>query len=104
MSLQSEGRNMRVTSSVIISLVLTATISFALPVAIAGMVFGIAFVLSLLPGLEAIGQETISYIFSFLAVFGNGKAIGGLVTLGLVSSFVGVMLDLSNAYRYQSMR
>lgn len=95
---------MRVASSIIFSLVLTSTISFTIPVAITGFVFGVAFVVSLIPGLVSFGHQAMSCVFDFLAVFGNDNPIWGLITLGLVSAFVGFILDLSNAYRYQSTR
>ncbi len=95
---------MRVVPSIALSLVLTATISFTVPLAVTGFVFGTAFVVSLIPGLVALGHQAMDLIFEFLAVFGNGKPLGGIVTLGLVSTFVGLILDLSNTYRYQSMR
>ncbi len=95
---------MRIAPSILFSLVLTATISFTIPIIVAGLVLGMAFTISLIPGLVTFGHHVVTMIFEFLAVFGNGNPIGGVVTLGLVSAFVGLILDLSNAYRYQSMR
>jgi hypothetical protein len=95
---------MRVASSFIVSLVLTATVSFALPVITIGLVFGIAILICLIPGLTVFGHQGVESILGFLAVFGTGKPVTGVVTLGLASTFVGVLFDLFNIYWYQSLR
>lgn len=95
---------MRVASSFIVSLVLTATVSFALPVIVIGMIFALAIALSLIPGLMMFGHQSVASILDFLAVFGTGRPVTGVVTLGLASTFVGVLFDLFNIYWYQSLR
>lgn len=95
---------MRVASSLVISLVLTATVSFALPVLTIGIIFGLAILIRLVPGLMMFGHQFIEALLSFLAVFGTGKPVTGVVTLGLASTFVGVLFDLFNIYWYQSLR
>ena len=95
---------MRVASSFIVSLVLTATISFSIPVAIVGLALGLAIIIGLIPGFMVFGHQTVSGILEFLAVFGTGKPVAGAITLGLASSFVGVLFDLFNIYRFQSLR
>jgi hypothetical protein len=95
---------MRVASSFIVSLVLTATVSFALPVLTIGLVFGLAILICLIPGLTVFGHQAIDAILDFLAVFGTGKPVTGVVTLGLASTVVGVLFDLFNIYCYQSLR
>ena len=96
--------NMKIPSGFIISLILTAVFSFAIPVTIVGLVFGLAVVVSLIPGFAVFGHEAANGLLEFLAVFGTGKPIAGVFTLGLTSSFVGVLFDLFNIYRYQSLR
>lgn len=95
---------MRFPSSFVVSLVLTATISFAIPVAIVGLVFGLAIIFSITPGFVGFGQQALNSILEFLATFGTGKPVAGMVTLGLACSFVGILFDLFNTYRYQSLR
>lgn len=95
---------MRVPSSFIISLVLTATVSFAIPVLTIGMIFGLAILIRLVPGLMTFGHQSVEAILGFLAAFGTGKPVTGVVTLGLASTFVGVLFDLFNIYWYQSLR
>ena len=95
---------MRFPSSFLISLILTATISFAIPVAIVGLVLGLAMIVSITPGFVGFGQQAFGSILEFLATFGTGKPVTGMVTLGLACSFVGILFDLFNTYRYQSLR
>ena len=95
---------MRVASNLIISLILTATVSFAIPMTIAGFFLGSAFLIGLIPGLGLFGHEATTEVLKFLAVFGSGKPFSGILTLGLASSFVGVLFDIFNIYRFQSLR
>jgi hypothetical protein len=43
-------------------------------------------------------------MLNFLAVFGDGKPLQGLITLGITVSIAGILLDILNFYRYQSLR
>ena len=97
-------KTMRIASNLITSLILTTIASFAIPITLAGLFFGSAFLVGLIPGLEIFGHEAISEILKFLAVFGSGKPFAGILILGLASSFVGVLFDLFNTYRFQSLR
>ena len=94
---------MRVASSLIVSLILTTIISFVIPVAIVGLILGVATLISLIPGLTIFGHQAVNCIVEFLAVFGTGNPLSGVITLGLVSSFVGALFDLFNIYRFQSL-
>ncbi len=97
-------KSMRVASSFIISLILTTTVSFIMPITVVGLFFGSAFLIGLVPGLGSFGHESTTEILKFLAIFGNGKPFSGILTLGLASSFVGALFDLFNNYRFQSLR
>ncbi len=91
-------------SNFLLSLILAALMSFAAPVVLVGGILGILFTASYLPGLVELGKEGAIQVFNFLAVFGNGKPLQGMLTLGLTVSIVGILLDLLNFYRYQSLR
>ena len=65
---------------------------------------GLAILISLIPGSIEFGNQAVASILEFLAVFGSGKPVSGVVTLGLACSFVGVLFDLFNIYRFQSLR
>ena len=91
-------------SNFLLSLILAALMSFAAPVVLVGGILGILFTASYLPGLVELGKEGAIQVLNFLAVFGNGKPLQGMLTLGLTVSIVGILLDLLNFYRYQSLR
>ena len=78
--------------------------SFAIPVLLFGAVLGFLSLTSYIPGFWEVNNQATAYIVDFLAVFGSGKPIQGLITLGLTVSIVGILLDIANFYRYQSWR
>ena len=78
--------------------------SFAAPVILVGGILGILFTVSYLPGLVELGREGAIQVLNFLAIFGNGKPLYGMLTLALTVSIVGILLDILNFYRYQSLR
>ncbi len=86
------------------SLLLTIAFSFVAPLLIIG---GVLFSLSLssyLPGLERVAQAIAEQILQFLATFGSGCPLRGLVVIALTCSFVGALFDTYAFYRYQSFR
>ncbi len=78
--------------------------SFAAPVVLIGITLGILAIVSWFPGFLTLGNQGFIHILEFLAVFGEGKPLQGIVTLGFTVSIVGVLLDILNFYRYQSLR
>ncbi len=95
---------MKVTPGFLSSLILAAIISFAFPVALILLLLGFSFVVSLVPSLMTFGDNLTNAVLEFLMVFGNGKPIMGAVTLGLTSTLAGILFDIFNFYRYQSLR
>ena len=91
-------------SQFFLSLFLAASISFALPVLLFGSVLGFLTLTSYVPGFWEVSSQGSAYILNFLAVFGNGRPVEGAIVLGLTVSIAGILLDLSNFYRYQSWR
>ena len=96
--------NMRIASNSIVSLFMTAIIIFILPIAIVGFMLGSVLIVSLIPGFMELGSQSVDSILQFLAVFGSGKPVAGMITLSLAGSFVGILFDLFNIYRFQSLR
>ena len=94
---------MRIASNLLVSLLLAAIMSFAAPIVLIGTILGVLSLVTYFPGLIVFRQGTI-HVLEFLAVFGNGKPFQGIVTLGLTVGLVGVLLDIFNFYRYQSLR
>jgi len=91
-------------SNFLLSLTLAALMSFAAPVVLIGITLGILAIVSWFPGFLTLGNQGLLHILEFLAVFGEGKPLQGIVTLGFTVSIVGVLLDILNFYRYQSLR
>lgn len=78
--------------------------SFAAPVVLIGFMLGCLNISSYFPGFLDLSTQLSLQILDFLAVFGNGKPIQGILTLGFTVSIVGISLDALNFYRYQSLR
>ncbi|MEL6501435.1 MAG: hypothetical protein AAFV28_11560 [Cyanobacteria bacterium J06635_13] len=91
-------------SNLFLSLFLAALMSFSLPVFLFGTVLGFLTLTSYVPGFLEASDRGSAYILNFLAVFGAGKPMQGIITLGITVSIVGILLDISNFYRYQSLR
>ncbi|MGC1245716.1 MAG: hypothetical protein WA865_05850 [Spirulinaceae cyanobacterium] len=57
-----------------------------------------------IPGLAVFGQIFLSTVFKFLATFGNGCPLQGILTIALACSLVGGLFNLYTFYRYQYFR
>ncbi|NJK54528.1 MAG: hypothetical protein HC939_00455 [Pleurocapsa sp. SU_5_0] len=78
--------------------------SFALPIVLFGSVLGFLALISYIPGFLTVSNQGSQYMLNFLAVFGDGKPLQGIITLGITVSIAGILLDILNFYRYQSLR
>lgn len=86
------------------SLLLTIIFSFTVPVfAIGGGLISV-FLIGYVPGLQATGQAIASTMQQFLATFGSGSCLRGLVVIGMTCSVVGALFDTYAFYRYQNLR
>jgi hypothetical protein len=94
----------KIVLSFLISISLAALFSFAAPVILVGTILGFLLIISYLPGLAILGNAGAIQVLEFLAVFGSGKPVDGILTLGLTVSIVGILLDILNFYRYQILR
>jgi hypothetical protein len=86
------------------SLLLTVVFSFIAPILLVG---GLLLCLSLLvhiPGLQEVTMNIPVAIMRFLATFGSGSSLRGLLVIGLTCSFVGGLFDAYVYYRYQILR
>jgi hypothetical protein len=88
----------------ILSLVLTACISFSAPVILVGVIFTALFAVGCFPGLTEFGRMGACQIIDFLKTFGAGNPIQGIITIGFACGLVGSLFDLFNLYLYQSLR
>ena len=92
---------MKIAPSLLLSLFLTATISFALPVTLILLLLGFSFLVGVVPSFLFLGDSINNAVIEFLMVFGNGKPLVGMITIGLTSTIVGILFDIFNFYRYQ---
>lgn len=60
--------------------------------------------IGLIPGAQGYYQAIAAQISHFLATFGSGSPVHGLVVIGLTCSFVGALFDTYAFYRYQNLR
>ena len=91
-------------SNLFLSLLLAGVMSFSALAILIGCTLGLLTFISYLPGFLDVGSLATDSVLNFLAVFGNGKPIEGIITLGLTLSIVAILLDILNFYRYQSLR
>jgi hypothetical protein len=69
-----------------------------------GVALLIFYILSLLPGLQSLGEIIATQISDFLATFGSGTPLQGLFVICLTCSFVGALFDTYVYYRCQILR
>ncbi|MGF1673766.1 MAG: hypothetical protein ACFCUV_08795 [Rivularia sp. (in: cyanobacteria)] len=86
------------------SLVLSIIFSFVAPIIFVGGTLLSLSVVSLLPGLETVTEIIVHQISNFLAAFGSGTPIQGLLVISLTCSFVGALFDIYVYYRCQILR
>ena len=86
------------------SLLLAIVFSFVAPMLLIGGGLLSVSLVGLIPGLQATGQAIIEQLLQFLAVFGNGSCLRGVVVIGLTCSVVGALFDTYAFYRYQNLR
>jgi hypothetical protein len=95
---------MNIFPSFLRSLLLTTIFSFVAPILLVGGVLASVSLAGYIPGVEVIGQVVTSQILQFLATFGSGCAIEGVLIIGLTCSFVGALFDTYAFYHYQNLR
>ncbi len=83
------------------SVFLAVLLSFVAPwIVVGGVMLGLNLGTQI-PGLTALSQTGEGYIWHFLAIFGNGEPLEGLLVLGVACSIVGAMFDMFAFYREQ---
>ena len=97
-------RCMSITPNFLRSVLLTIFFSFVTPMLVIGGGLSIVFLLGYIPGLQAVGKAIAIALTQFLATFGSGSAIEGLVVIGLACSLVGALFDTYAFLREQNLR
>jgi hypothetical protein len=83
------------------SLILASILSFLMPVGFLSLLLTGLFLSGQLPFLQTPSQAALHQFLQFLATFGNGDAVEGLLVIGIVGSFVGVLFDTFVLYQQQ---
>lgn len=81
------------------SLLLSLLFSFGSPLILIGLLLSIFSGLSHLPRVGEFAVTGSKSILNFLAIFGNGYPILGVLTIGLTCSLVGGLLELFNIFQ-----
>ncbi|MEC4803539.1 MAG: hypothetical protein SAJ12_06960 [Jaaginema sp. PMC 1079.18] len=84
-------------------LFLTVFFSFATPIIFVGVLLAGLALMHIIPGFEEIAQSCINSILQFLAIFGNGYPISGILTIALTCGFVGGIFQVGTGYRYRHL-
>lgn len=95
---------MSILSNLLRSLLLTGIFSFLTPVVFIGLIVATLSFLGHIPHLEIVGIEGVEHISRFLAVFGSGSTVQGIIVISSASALVGVLFDAYTLYRYQNFR
>ena len=83
------------------SLLLTVLISFITPVVLLTGLFATLCGIGYLPVVDTIAQIGVTDLLKFLAIFGSGSPLQGIVVIGVTFSLVGALFDTYAFYSYQ---
>lgn len=86
------------------SLLLTTLFSFLAPIFLVGGFLLCLLLLGYIPPLQEMIEQIPNQILHFLATFGSGSALQGLLIISLTCSFVGALFDVYVYYRCQILR
>ncbi|MBW4644644.1 MAG: hypothetical protein KME23_16915 [Goleter apudmare HA4340-LM2] len=86
------------------SLLLTVIFSFLAPLLLVGGFLILASVVGHVPGLQDVTEAIAARIMHFLATFGSGTPLRGILVICLTCSFVGALFDIYAYYRCQILR
>ncbi len=86
------------------SLLLTIIFSFVAPIFLIGGCLLILSLIGNIPGLQELTEAIATEIIHFLATFGTGTPLRGLVVISLTCAFVGALFDMYVYYRCQILR
>jgi hypothetical protein len=85
------------------SLVVTAIVSFALPLMLLGSLFLLLTGCKILMPEISLFQDIMHQLQLFLTILGNGDSWQGALLMGMVSCLVGMLFDTYAYYRFQGV-
>ncbi|MBD2436898.1 hypothetical protein [Nostoc sp. FACHB-110] len=95
---------MNLLTNLLRSLLVTIIFSFVAPMLFIGGTLLILSCLGYFPGLQVVTEASAKGILHFLAIFGSGTPLRGLLIISLTWSFVGALFDTYAYYRCQILR
>ena len=93
-----------VSSNFLRSLFLAALFSFFAPMLLMSGSLASTWLLTCIPGLKSIGQIPTNMLLDFLDTFGSGSPFQGMLTICLVSGFVGALFDIYAFYSFRTQK
>ncbi|MGB5961431.1 MAG: hypothetical protein WBG73_12275 [Coleofasciculaceae cyanobacterium] len=85
------------------SLVLTVFLCFIAPFAVIAVFLASLIGIGYVPGFESVGASGTTQLLQFLAVFGSGCPLQGIIVIGFACGLVGALFDTYSFYRYQML-
>ncbi|MBE9163795.1 MULTISPECIES: hypothetical protein [Microcoleaceae] len=82
------------------SLLLTGLLSFVAPLLSIGAGLTGCALISLVPGFQGLGRSGENMILQFLATFGSGSPLQGVLAIGLAFGLVGALFDTYASYQH----
>ena len=86
------------------SLLLTIIFSFVAPMLLVGGLLLAISLISYIPNLEKISEAIAWRVMQFLATFGSGTPLRGILVISLTCGFVGALFDMYAYYRGHILR
>lgn len=90
--------------SLLLSLLLTTLVSFALPIIFFTVVLAGLAMTAHFPIISDFSNGVYGQIWQFLAIFGEGSGIFGLLTIAFTCAIAGFLFESLNFYRYRLLR
>jgi hypothetical protein len=86
------------------SLLLTIIFSFVAPMLLVGGLLLTTSLIGYIPSLQGISSAIAWRVMQFLATFGSGTPLRGILVISLTCGFVGALFDMYAYYRCQILR
>lgn len=87
--------------SLLLSLLLTTLVSFALPIILFTVVLAGLAMMAHFPVISAFVNDIYAQIWQFLAIFGEGSGILGILVIAFTCAIAGFLFESLNYYRYR---
>lgn len=87
--------------SLLMSLILTTAVGFAIPIISLTLILGGLFLFSHVSVISGLVNHLYSQIWQFLGIFGEGSGIYGILTIACAGAIAGLLFESLNFYRYR---